>query len=182
MIKVWTGHATVNLLAPRVEDINIDDMLRNLSRIVRFNGASCFSVMQHSLWMAEKLRNQGADDATVCFALLHDAHEYITGDIIAPILDGAYVQEGYHAMLTPISQLQTFLSACIYIALHVPKSVLDTWDYSLVWSADNKCREVEEAWILGRPIDDMTAAIIALTPDQAIERFKAELAALGVTI
>lgn len=44
----------IDLLNPRPEDVNIDDMLRNLSRIPRWCGAGRLSVLQHMMHVAPK--------------------------------------------------------------------------------------------------------------------------------
>ena len=71
-----TGRGTFDLLNPRAEDVNVDDMLRNLSRIVRFCGASPFTVLQHSLYVGRLLRSQGHSRDLILAGFTHDLHEY----------------------------------------------------------------------------------------------------------
>lgn len=74
-------------LDPKAEDVFIDDIAQGLSRQNRFNGQSdlIINVAQHSCqaaWLAE----QDGHDAFIQLAMLmHDAAEYVVGDLIRPI-------------------------------------------------------------------------------------------------
>jgi len=67
---------------PRPEDINIIDIAHALSHICRYNGHCSFhySVAQHSALVARLVPNH-----LKLAALLHDAHEAYTGDIVSPL-------------------------------------------------------------------------------------------------
>lgn len=80
----------LNLLDPSPLDIEIEDIAHGLSRVARWNGqtkgAHAFSVAQHSLAVAE-LMAQAEPNWLVRWrlaALLHDAPEYVVGDLISP--------------------------------------------------------------------------------------------------
>ena len=80
----------LDLLDPSPLDIEIDDIAHGLSRVARWNGqtsgSSAFSVAQHSL-LVETLVGElrpGASPAERLGALLHDAPEYVIGDLITP--------------------------------------------------------------------------------------------------
>ncbi len=47
-----TGAGEIDLLNPTPEQVNIDDMLHNLSRIPRWCGAGRLSVLQHMMHVA----------------------------------------------------------------------------------------------------------------------------------
>ena len=89
----------LNLLDPSPLDIEIADIAHGLARVARWNGQTAghhaFSVAQHSL-LVERifcLRHPGAAPAERLATLLHDAPEYVIGDMISPfkaVLDGAY--------------------------------------------------------------------------------------------
>ncbi len=80
----------LNLLDPSPFDIEIDDIAQGLSKVARWNGQTlgdnAFSVAQHSLLVLALLdQESGPYPATVRLgALLHDAAEYVIGDLISP--------------------------------------------------------------------------------------------------
>ncbi len=89
----------LDLLDPSPLDVEVSDIAHGLSRVARWNGqtkgAHAFSVAQHSLVVERifaRLRPAAsADDCLV--ALLHDAPEYVIGDMISPfkaIVGGHY--------------------------------------------------------------------------------------------
>ncbi|MDX7950186.1 hydrolase [Lichenihabitans sp. Uapishka_5] len=80
----------LDLLAPSPDDIAIADVAHGLARVARWNGqtlgAHVFSVAQHSL-LVERVFAIGSPDAPAAerlAALLHDAAEYVVGDLISP--------------------------------------------------------------------------------------------------
>ncbi len=80
----------LDLLDPSPLDIEIDDIAHGLSRVARWNGQTsgdwAFSVAQHCLLVEEivvRLRPRAAN-AWRLAALLHDASEYVIGDLISP--------------------------------------------------------------------------------------------------
>lgn len=80
----------LDLLAPSPDDVAIEDIAHGLARVARWNGQTsgphAFSVAQHSLVVTDIVAHLHADyDATsLCAALLHDAPEYVIGDLISP--------------------------------------------------------------------------------------------------
>ncbi len=80
----------LNLLDPSAFDIEIEDIAQGLSRVARWNGqtkgAWAFSVAQHSLLVEElALGFRPKLEREWCLAaLLHDAPEYVVGDLITP--------------------------------------------------------------------------------------------------
>jgi len=80
----------LDLLDPSPLDIEIEDIAHGLSRVARWNGQTSgpavFSVAQHSLLVddiAARLRPK-LDVAGHLSAVLHDAAEYVIGDLITP--------------------------------------------------------------------------------------------------
>jgi uncharacterized protein len=84
----------LDLLNPDPSDIEIEDIAHGLARVARWNGQTkgehAFSVAQHSL-LVEEIAGRLMADATVSTtkrwqlaALLHDAPEYVVGDLISP--------------------------------------------------------------------------------------------------
>jgi len=80
----------LDLLDPQPEDIEAEDIALGLSRLARWNGqtkgAHSFSVAQHSLLVESIFNslNPQADQKDKLAALLHDAPEYVVGDMISP--------------------------------------------------------------------------------------------------
>ena len=80
----------LDLLDPSPLDIEIEDIAHGLARVARWNGQTrgdhAFSVAQHCV-LVEQLFSHGAAKATPqarLAALLHDAPEYVVGDMISP--------------------------------------------------------------------------------------------------
>lgn len=80
----------LDLLAPSPADIEIEDIAHGLARVARWNGQTrgdhAFSVAQHSLLVADIVAtlNPRFSRAEHLAALLHDAPEYVIGDLISP--------------------------------------------------------------------------------------------------
>jgi 5'-deoxynucleotidase YfbR-like HD superfamily hydrolase len=89
----------LDLLDPSPLDIEITDIAHGLARVARWNGQTAgdhaFSVAQHSL-LVEAIYSRQAKDASPnqqLAALLHDAPEYVIGDMISPfksVVGGGY--------------------------------------------------------------------------------------------
>ncbi len=80
----------LDLLDPSPLDIEIDDIAHGLSRVARWNGQTmgdtAFSVAQHCV-LVETIAthlNPGFMRAQSLQSLLHDAAEYVIGDMISP--------------------------------------------------------------------------------------------------
>jgi hypothetical protein len=89
----------LNLLDPSPLDIEIEDIAHGLARVARWNGQTLgpqvFSVAQHSLlvdWIAGHL-SPSASRRVRLQVLLHDAAEYVIGDMISPFK--AVIGEAY---------------------------------------------------------------------------------------
>jgi 5'-deoxynucleotidase YfbR-like HD superfamily hydrolase len=80
----------LDLLDPSPADIAIEDIAHGLARVARWNGQTlgdhAFSVAQHALLVtdiAAALKPAG-ERRWLLAALLHDAPEYVIGDLISP--------------------------------------------------------------------------------------------------
>ncbi|MCT4654775.1 MAG: HD family hydrolase [Cohaesibacter sp.] len=80
----------LDLLDPSPFDVEIEDIAHGLARVARWNGqtvgAHPFSVAQHSLIVEQILSHTDPHlgEPALLMALLHDAPEYVIGDMISP--------------------------------------------------------------------------------------------------
>ena len=100
--RVWQRMLSgrrLDLMDPSPLDIEIADIAHGLARVARWNGqtsgAHIFSVAQHTLLVEAIMREQmpRLDVMYRLAALLHDAPEYVIGDMISPfkaVLGGDY--------------------------------------------------------------------------------------------
>jgi len=113
----------LDLLDPTPVDIEIEDIAHGLAFVARWNGQTRgdypYSVAEHSL-LVEEIYGRLVKDPPVKWrlaALLHDAPEYVIGDMISPVK--AAVGPGYGA-------LDDRLSAAIHIRFGLPAQVPKT--------------------------------------------------------
>jgi 5'-deoxynucleotidase YfbR-like HD superfamily hydrolase len=100
--RVWQRMLSgrrLDLIDPSPLDIEIADIAHGLARVARWNGqtsgAHIFSVAQHTLLVEAVMRAHAPriDEKLRLAALLHDAPEYVIGDMISPfkaVLGGDY--------------------------------------------------------------------------------------------
>ncbi|MEX2034719.1 MAG: HD family hydrolase [Xanthobacteraceae bacterium] len=107
----------LDLLDPSPLDIEIEDIAHGLARIARWNGqtegAHIFSVAQHTLLVeaVARARWPRLDRKARLALLLHDAPEYVIGDMISPfkaVIGGSY------------KAVETRLLAAIHIRFGLP--------------------------------------------------------------
>src|SRR5437764_14275638 len=92
--RVWQRMLSgrrLDLLDPSPLDIEIADIAHGLARVARWNGqtsgAHIFSVAQHALLVEAiaRARLPRLDQRHRLAILLHDAPEYVIGDVISPL-------------------------------------------------------------------------------------------------
>jgi 5'-deoxynucleotidase YfbR-like HD superfamily hydrolase len=110
----------LDLLDPAPVDIEIEDIAHGLAFVARWNGQThgdfAYSVAEHSL-LVETLFSRIAPKSPINWqlaALLHDAPEYVIGDMISPVK--AAVGPGYSA-------LDERLEAAIHIRFGLPAKI-----------------------------------------------------------
>jgi uncharacterized protein len=80
----------LDILDPSPMDVELSDIAHGLARVARWNGQTQgdypFSVAQHSVLVLELFRSANPQSSPIwqLQALLHDAPEYVMGDIISP--------------------------------------------------------------------------------------------------
>lgn len=164
----------LDLLDPSPLDIEIEDIAHGLARVARWNGQTngrhAFSVAQHSL-LVEELCGQfrpGLDRRWRLAALLHDAPEYVVGDMISPFK--AALGLDYKAF-------ENRLLEAIHIRFGLPARIPDAVS-KLIKRADRASafleatqlagfEEAEAARIFGRPrglSEPVSSSLIELQP------------------
>ncbi|NRB18198.1 MAG: HD family hydrolase [Rhodobacteraceae bacterium] len=110
----------LDLLDPTPVDIEIDDIAHGLAFVARWNGQTkgdfAYSVAEHSL-LVETLYgriNPKAPAKWRLAALLHDAPEYVIGDMISPVK--AAIGPSY-------GELDTRLTAAIHLRFGLPAAL-----------------------------------------------------------
>ena len=92
----------LDLLDPTALDVEIEDIAHGLSFLVRWNGQTLgyhgFSVAEHSLLVEDIFctLNPKADPKWKMAALLHDAAEFVIGDLISPVKNS--IGENYNLL------------------------------------------------------------------------------------
>lgn len=110
----------LDLLDPTPVDIEIEDIAHGLAFVARWNGQTkgdfAYSVAEHSLLVTDifALQNPSAPIKWHLAALLHDAPEYVIGDMISPVK--AAVGPGYGV-------LDDRLTAAIHLRFGLPAQV-----------------------------------------------------------
>ena len=113
----------LDLLDPTPMDIEIDDIAHGLAFVARWNGQTegdfAYSVAEHSLLVEGLFTRMEAkpDPKWQMAALLHDAPEYVIGDMISPVK--AAVGPGYGA-------LDDRLTAAIHLRFGLPATIPQT--------------------------------------------------------
>ncbi len=112
----------LDLLDPSPLDIELQDIAHGLARVARWNGQTegdhAFSVAQHSMLVEElctRLKPNWSKEWRRA-AMLHDAPEYVIGDLISPFK--AAIGTGYKS-------LENRLLAAIHIRFGLPAKLPD---------------------------------------------------------
>ncbi|PRY91583.1 HD domain-containing protein [Donghicola tyrosinivorans] len=150
----------LDLLDPTPVDIEIEDIAHGLAFVARWNGQTIgdypYSVAEHSLLVERiyRMQNPKAPAKWLLAALLHDAPEYVIGDMISPVK--AAVGPGY-------GELDLRLTAAIHIRFGLPaalpktvKATIKRADKVSAWLEAVQIAGFEEAEankIFGRPKD-----------------------------
>ncbi|WP_126975197.1 YfbR-like 5'-deoxynucleotidase [Frigidibacter oleivorans] len=110
----------LDLLDPTPFDIEIEDIAHGLAFVARWNGQTRgewpYSVAEHSL-LVEQIFTRQSPEAPVKWrlaALLHDAPEYVIGDMISPVK--AAIGPAY-------GELDARLAAAVHLRFGLPASL-----------------------------------------------------------
>ncbi len=176
----------LNLLDPSPLDIEIEDIAHGLARVARWNGQTVgphiFSVAQHSM-LVEKIACEiepAIGRAERLFMLLHDAPEYVVGDMISPfkaVIGDAYKSVENRilsAILLRFSLPATPSPAILKLAKQADRAAAF---FEAVTLAGFTRREAER--IFGRPavspqrlVDEITPAAVEMVQARFLARFQ----------
>ena len=174
----------LNLLDPSPLDIEIGDIAHGLERVARWNGQTkgthAFSVAQHSL-LVERLVGDLSPRLTRearLMALLHDAPEYVVGDLISPFK--AAVGINYKVLE---EKLQIAVHLRFGLPAHVPpalKALLKRADLISAYHEASQLAGFDEAearHLFGRPPTRLRTPRLAPLPTaeaeaQFLDRFR----------
>jgi uncharacterized protein len=152
----------LDLLDPTPMDIEVEDIAHGLAFVARWNGQTQgdwpYSVAEHSLLVEEiALRmNPGLAAKWRLAAVLHDAPEYVIGDMISPVKTA--VGPGYGA-------LDERLTAAVHLRFGLPavlpapvKKAIKAADKVSAWLEAIRIagfREAEADKLFGRPLPEI---------------------------
>lgn len=135
----------LDLLDPTPMDIEIEDIAHGLAFVARWNGQTVgdwpYSVAEHSLLVEEIFarQNPGIAGKWRLAALLHDAPEYVLGDMISPVK--AAIGKDY-------GELDARLTAAVHLRFGLP-AVLPQAVKKSIKAADKVSAWLEAVQIAG---------------------------------
>ncbi len=168
----------LDLLDPSPLDIEIEDIAHGLARVARWNGQTigehAFSVAQHSVVVEDIAAHlePGLEPKWRMAALLHDASEYVIGDMISPFKAAL----GYD-----YKSFEERLETAIHLRFGLPPKTPAAIK-ALIKKADRACAFFEATQlagfamdeavrIFGKPPAGFSLTIDPLAPKDAQERY-----------
>ncbi|MFL5295387.1 MAG: YfbR-like 5'-deoxynucleotidase [Phenylobacterium sp.] len=143
----------LDLLDPSPMDIEIGDIAHGLARVARWNGQTvgehAFSVAQHSVVVEEIVAHIQPDVAPKwrLAALLHDASEYVIGDMISPFKA---------ALGVDYRTFEDRLESAIHVRFGLPAKIPPSVK-TLIKQADRACAFFEATQLAGFGHDEALA-------------------------
>jgi 5'-deoxynucleotidase YfbR-like HD superfamily hydrolase len=140
----------LDLLDPSPLDVELEDIAHGLARVARWNGqtkgAHIFSVAQHSLLVEAVARAKvpRLDRNARLALLLHDAPEYVIGDMISPFK--AVIGDSYKAV-------ENRLLAAIHVRFGLPSKIPETMT-AMIKAADLAAAYLEATRLAGFADDE----------------------------
>ena len=170
---ILTRFGQFNLLDPTCSSnrIDIDEIARALSHICRYNGhtSQFYSVAQHSVFVAQILREDFRTRQHAMAGLLHDAAEALIGDMVKPLKD---LIPQYHAIERNVERavfgrfgLDPELDPCVKRADLV---MLRTELRDLMGVTDENAHR---QWALPMDVEPLEKAIVPMSSEQARQAF-----------
>jgi 5'-deoxynucleotidase YfbR-like HD superfamily hydrolase len=140
----------LDLLDPSPLDVEMEDIAHGLARVARWNGqtkgAHIFSVAQHALLVEALARAKvpRLDRSGRLAVLLHDAPEYVVGDMISPFK--AVIGDSYKAV-------EKRLLGAIHLRFGLPAKLPETLT-TLIKTADRSAAYLESTRLAGFEDDE----------------------------
>lgn len=135
----------LDLLDPSPLDVELEDIAHGLARVARWNGqtkgAHIFSVAQHVLLVEAlaRAKSPSLDNRLRLAVLLHDAAEYVIGDMISPFK--AVIGDSYKIV-------ESRLLTAIHVHFGLPAHLPETW-VKIIKSADRNAAYLEATRLAG---------------------------------
>jgi uncharacterized protein len=135
----------LDLLDPSPLDVEIEDIAHGLARVARWNGqtkgAHIYSVAQHALLVEAlaRAKTPRLDAAARRAVLLHDAPEYVIGDMISPFK--AVIGDSYKAV-------EKRLLGAIHLRFGLPPTLPDIMT-EMIKTADRAAAYLEATRLAG---------------------------------
>ena len=162
----------LDLLDPTALDIEIEDIAHGLSFVARWNGQTHgdfpYSVAEHSL-LVEQIYSKlykNPEKKWCLAALLHDAPEYVIGDMISPVKS---------AIGSDYQSLENRLSSAINLRFGLP-TILPESIKKQINKADKISAWIESTQIAGFSKDEANK-LIGPAPKNDLENFSIKLRA-----
>ena len=135
----------LDLLNPSPLDVEIEDIAHGLARVARWNGQTSgshiYSVAQHTLLVeaVARTRRPRLDRSRRLMILLHDAPEYVIGDMISPFK--AVIGDAYKSV-------ENRLLAAIHLRFGLPPKTTDDFS-AFIKAADHGAAYLEATRLAG---------------------------------
>ena len=162
----------LDLLDPTPLDIEIEDIAHGLSFVARWNGQTHgdfpYSVAEHSL-LVEQIYSKfykNAENKWCLAALLHDAPEYVIGDMISPVKS---------AIGSDYQSLENRLSSAINLRFGLPTKLPENIKKQIK-KADKISAWIEATQIAGFSEDEANK-LIGPAPKNNVDNFSIKLRA-----
>ncbi|MEM9169885.1 MAG: HD family hydrolase [Pseudomonadota bacterium] len=142
----------LDLLDPSPMDVEIEDVAHGLARVARWNGQTAgplpFNVAQHSLLVEEfcGVLKPGWPAQWRLAALLHDAPEFVIGDMISPFK--AALGEGYR-------RIERRLQQAVHVRFGLPADLPERVE-AVIKRADRASAFFEATQFAGFGVDEAT--------------------------
>jgi 5'-deoxynucleotidase YfbR-like HD superfamily hydrolase len=178
----------LDLLDPSPLDVEIEDIAHGLSRVARWNGQTSgdwpFSVAEHSLLVEELLPLYGEPTAAERLAaLLHDAPEYVIGDMISPFKAALGLDyRAFEDRLAAAVALRFGLPAVLAEAVKARIKKADRASAYLEAVQLAGFAETEAARFFGRPRLQAPIRLVPRPPDTVKAAFLARFAVLSAAL